>query len=44
MTDPHTPATSPGTDPGDIERRAALAHRHRGDPRVGQQEDVVHVL
>ena len=25
MTDPHQPATSPGTDPADVERRAALA-------------------
>ena len=25
MTDPHQPATSPGTSEGDIERRAALA-------------------
>ncbi|MGY1712410.1 DUF2795 domain-containing protein [Geodermatophilus sp. SYSU D00758] len=25
MTDPHQPATAPGTDPGDVERRAALA-------------------
>jgi len=25
MTDPHQPATSPGTDQSDIERRAALA-------------------
>ncbi len=25
MTDPHQPATSPGTDEGDIERRSALA-------------------
>ncbi|HEY0398088.1 MAG TPA: DUF2795 domain-containing protein [Acidimicrobiia bacterium] len=25
MTDPHQPATSPGTDQADIERRAALA-------------------
>ena len=25
MTDPHQPATSPGTNHGDIERRAALA-------------------
>ena len=25
MSDPHQPATSPGTDPGDIERRTALA-------------------
>ncbi len=25
MTDPHQPATSPGTNQGDIERRAALA-------------------
>ena len=25
MTDPHQPATSPGTDEADIERRAALA-------------------
>lgn len=25
MTDPHQPATSPGVDEGDIERRAALA-------------------
>ena len=25
MSDPHQPATSPGTDQGDIERRAALA-------------------
>ncbi len=25
MTDPHQPATSPGTDQGDIERRAAIA-------------------
>jgi hypothetical protein len=25
MTDPHQPATPPGTDQGDIERRAALA-------------------
>ena len=25
MTHPHQPATSPGTDEGDIERRAALA-------------------
>ncbi len=25
MTDPHTPATSPGTDERDIERRAALS-------------------
>ena len=25
MTDPHQPATPPGTDEGDIERRAALA-------------------
>ena len=25
MTDPHAPATSPGTDEADIERRAALA-------------------
>lgn len=25
MTDPHQPATAPGTDEGDIERRAALA-------------------
>jgi pyruvate carboxylase len=29
MTDPHQPATSPGTDPADIERRAALA-QHLG--------------
>jgi hypothetical protein len=25
VTDPHQPATSPGTNEGDIERRAALA-------------------
>lgn len=25
MTDPHQPGTPPGTDPADIERRAALA-------------------
>jgi hypothetical protein len=25
MTDPHQPATSPGTDQADVERRAALA-------------------
>ncbi|WP_138756720.1 DUF2795 domain-containing protein [Modestobacter altitudinis] len=25
MTDPHQPATSPGTDPADLERRAAIA-------------------
>ena len=25
MSDPHRPATAPGTDQGDIERRAALA-------------------
>ena len=25
VTDPHQPATSPGTDQGDIDRRAALA-------------------
>ena len=25
MTDPHQPATAPGTDQGDLERRAALA-------------------
>ena len=25
MTDPHQAATSPGTDPGSIERRAAIA-------------------
>ena len=25
MTDPHQPATSPGTDTADIERRAAIA-------------------
>jgi hypothetical protein len=25
MSDPHTPATAPGTDQGDIEHRAALA-------------------
>ena len=25
MTDPHQPATPPGTDEGDIERRAALS-------------------
>lgn len=25
MTDPHQPATAPGTDEGDIERRSALA-------------------
>ena len=25
MTDPHQPATSPGTDQADIERRAAIA-------------------
>ena len=25
MTDPHTPATPPGTSEGDIERRAAIA-------------------
>ncbi len=25
MSDPHQPATSPGTDSGDIERRAAIA-------------------
>ena len=25
MTDPHTPATSPGTDQRDIERRSAIA-------------------
>ena len=25
MTDPHQPATSPGTSTGDVERRAALA-------------------
>ena len=25
MSDPHQPATPPGTDEGDIERRAALA-------------------
>ena len=25
MTDPHQPATSPGTSPGDVEHRAAIA-------------------
>ena len=25
MSDPHQPGTPPGTDPGDIERRAALS-------------------
>ena len=25
MTDPHQPATAPGTDQGDLDRRAALA-------------------
>ncbi len=25
MSDPHSPGTAPGTDQGDIERRAALA-------------------
>ncbi|MGY1633665.1 DUF2795 domain-containing protein [Geodermatophilus sp. SYSU D01186] len=25
MTDPHTPATSPGTSEADVERRAAIA-------------------
>jgi hypothetical protein len=25
MTDPHQPATSPGTDPADVERRASIA-------------------
>lgn len=25
MTDPHQPATSPGTDQADVERRAAIA-------------------
>jgi hypothetical protein len=25
MTDPHQPATSPGTDPADVERRSAIA-------------------
>ncbi|MGY1844061.1 DUF2795 domain-containing protein [Modestobacter sp. SYSU DS0875] len=25
MTDPHQPATSPGTDPADVERRAQIA-------------------
>jgi Protein of unknown function (DUF2795) len=25
MSDPHTPATAPGTDQGDLDRRAALA-------------------
>ena len=25
MTDPHAPATPPGTDEGDLERRAAIA-------------------
>ena len=25
MTDPHQPATAPGTDPADLERRSALA-------------------
>ena len=25
MTDPHQPATAPGTSPGDVEHRAALA-------------------
>jgi Protein of unknown function (DUF2795) len=25
MTDPHQAATSPGVDPGDVERRAAIA-------------------
>ncbi|UOY03071.1 DUF2795 domain-containing protein [Blastococcus sp. PRF04-17] len=25
MTDPHAPATSPGTSEGDVERRAAIA-------------------
>jgi hypothetical protein len=29
MSDPHTPATAPGTDQGDLYRRAALAE-HRG--------------
>ena len=27
MTDPHTPATAPGTDPADVEHRAALAEQ-----------------
>jgi hypothetical protein len=25
MSDPHQPATSPGTDPADVERRSAIA-------------------
>ncbi|MGY1841685.1 MULTISPECIES: DUF2795 domain-containing protein [unclassified Modestobacter] len=25
MTDPHQPATSPGTDPADVERRAQIS-------------------
>lgn len=25
MTDPHQPATAPGTSPGDVEHRAAIA-------------------
>jgi Protein of unknown function (DUF2795) len=25
MTDPHQPATAPGTDPADVERRSAIA-------------------
>jgi hypothetical protein len=25
VTDPHQPATSPGTDPADVDRRAAIA-------------------
>ena len=46
MSDPHQPGTAPGTDPGDIERRAALAS-HLGKEAVvealrkGQVETLV---
>ena len=33
MTDPHQPATAPGTDQADLDRRAALAEHLVGPPR-----------
>jgi hypothetical protein len=42
MTDPHQPATSPGTDPADVERRAALAEALGKEVWPADRDTLVH--
>ena len=41
MSDPHEPATAPGTDPADLDRRAALAEHLGKEVWPARQEELV---